>query len=221
MSLPTLYSLRRCPYCVRARLVLLLAQQPVMLRDVVTVNLPDDMLKASPKGTVPVLVCDDSSVIDESLDIMIWALKQSDPSNLLLSDRPNAHQIMMALINRNDAEFVVSLDKYKIASRYHHNDVVDYREQCVRFISDLEQRLTKHDYFMGNKPSLADYAILPFISQFSRVDRCSYLKSGLNTPYPNLQRWLTAHYQNPLYSTAMTKFPLWLDSHEEFLFGRL
>ncbi|MGR5143607.1 glutathione S-transferase [Photobacterium sp. DNB23_23_1] len=218
MTLPILYSLRRCPYCIRARLALLLAQQPVILRDVVTKNLPDELLLASPKGTVPVLVCTDSSVIDESLDIMVWALKQSDPSNMLLSAYPDAFQAMMELINRNDTEFVVSLDKYKIASRYHHKDVVDYREQCVRFISYLDKRLTKHNYFLGNQPSLADYAILPFISQFSRVDRSSYLKSGVNTPYPNLQRWLTAHYQNPLYSKAMTKYPLWLDNREECLF---
>lgn len=217
MSLPILYSLRRCPYCIRARLALLLAQQPVMLRDVVTANLPDEMLSVSPKGTVPVLVCNDSAVIDESLDIMIWALEQSDPSNLLLSDRPNDRQTMMALINRNDTEFIVSLDRYKIAARYHHSNEVDYRDQCERFLSYLEQRLTEQEYLMGENPSLADYSILPFIRQFSRVDRRWFL----NAPYPKLQRWLTVHYQNPLYSKAMTKYPLWLSSHEEFLFGKI
>lgn len=215
MSLPILYSLRRCPYCIRARLALLLSHQPVMLRDVVTANLPDEMLSVSPKGTVPVLVCNDSAVIDESLDIMIWALEQSDPSNLLLNDRPDEFQTMMTLINRNDTEFIVALDKYKIAARYHHSNEIDYRDQCEQFITKLESRLNEHEYLIGDSPSLADYAVLPFIRQFSRVDRQWYLSAS----YPNLQRWLTAHYENPLYSKAMTKYPLWLDSHKEFLFS--
>jgi len=199
---------------MRARLGLLLAKQPAMLRDVVTANLPTEMLAVSPKGTVPVLLLDDSSVIDESLDIMIWALNQNDPNNLLFNEQPNAFPAMLTLINRNDNEFVVSLEKYKVAARYHDIAEIYYRQQCELFIYHLEQRLTKQDFFMGNSPSLADYALLPFIRQFSRVDRRWYLKA----PYPNLQRWLTTHYQNPLYSKAMTKYPRWLDNHEAFLF---
>ncbi|MGF1758671.1 glutathione S-transferase [Photobacterium sagamiensis] len=214
MPLPILYSLRRCPYCMRARVGLLLAKQPVMLRDMVMRNVPAEMLAASPKGTVPVLVLDNSSVIDESLDIMIWALNKHDPDNLLLSDQSNAFSAMLALINRNDNEFVESLEKYKVAARYHDIAEVYYREQCELFIYHLEQCLTEHDFFMGISPSLADYALLPFIRQFSRVDRKWYIQA----PYPNLQRWLIAHYQNPLYSKAMTKYPQWLDNHEAFLF---
>lgn len=214
MPLPLIYSLRRCPYCMRARLGLLLAKQPVMLRDVVIKNLPTEMLTVSPKGTVPVLVLDDSSVIDESLDIMIWALNQNDPNNLLLSGQPNALPAMLTLINRNDNEFVFSLEKYKVAARYHDTTEGYYRQQCELFICHLEQRLTDQNFFMGNRPSLTDYALLPFIRQFSRVDRRWYLKA----PYPNLQRWLGIHYQNPLYSKAMTKYPRWLDNHEDILF---
>ena len=194
-----------------------MAQQPVWLRDVVTSHLPSEMLQASPKGTVPVLILTDSTVIDESLDIMLWALQHSDPHNLLLSDKPLSHQAtMMSLINCNDGDFIPSLDKYKIAARYHHDNATTYREECERFISELEGRLTKHKYLMGENPSLADYAILPFIRQFSRVERKWYLTAS----YPNLERWLTSHYLNPVYSKAMTQYPRWLDTKEEFMIGK-
>ena len=214
MSLPILYSLRQCPYAMRARIGLLQAKQPVILRDIVMKNIPKEMLDASPKGEVPVLVFEDSSVIDESLDIMIWALNQSDPSNLLFNQQPNTYQGMLDLINRNDNEFVDALKKYKAASRYHDSEEVNCRQQCVPFIGYLEQCLTKHDYIFGDTANLADYAILPFIRQFSRVDRKWYLQY----PYPNLQRWLERHYQNPIFSKAMKKYPQWLDNKESILF---
>lgn len=215
MSLPILYSLRQCPYAMRARIGLLLAKQTVILRDIVMKNIPDEMLTASPKGTVPVLVLDDSTVIDESLYVMIWALNQNDPNNLLYSHMPGIYEKMLRLINRNDTEFVETLNKYKAASRYHDNNEVTYRQQCEPFIGYLEKCLARHEYFMGDTPGLADYAILPFIRQFSRVDRQWYSQA----PYPKLQHWLEKHYQNPLFSKAMTKYPQWLECREEFLFG--
>lgn len=215
MSLPILYSLRQCPYAMRARIGLLQAKQPVILRDIVMKNIPSEMLAASPKGEVPILVFEDSSVIDESLDIMIWALKQSDPSNLLFNHQANTYQDILNLINRNDNEFVDALKKYKAAARYHDSEEINCRQQCEPFISYLEQRLTKHDYIFGDTASLADYAILPFIRQFSRVDRKWYLQA----PYSNLQRWLERHYQNPIFSKAMTKYPQWLENKESILFG--
>lgn len=215
MSLPILYSLQRCPYAMRARLGLLLAKQPVMLRDVVMKNIPAELLAISPKGTVPVLLLNDSSVIEESIDIMLWALQQNDPNNLLFSGQPTAFPDMLTLIDRNDNEFVTSLESYKTAARYHDSSEAYYRQQCEQFINVLEQRLTAQHFLMGTRPSLADYALLPFIRQFSRVNRRWFL----NAPYPNLQHWLTTHYKNPLYSKAMTLYPQWVDNHEEFLFG--
>ena len=215
MSHPILYSLRQCPYAMRARIGLLLAKQTVLLRDIVMKNIPSEMLAVSPKGTVPVLVFEDSSVIDESIDIMIWALKQNDPNNLLYIHQPDDYQEMLALIKRNDSEFVEGLNKYKAAARYHDSTEIDYRQLCEPFIYYLEQCLTKNEFLMGANPSLADYAILPFIRQFSRVDRKWYLQA----PYPKLQHWLERHYQNPLFSKAMTKYPQWLDNKENILFG--
>lgn len=215
MSLPILYSLRQCPYAMRARIGLLLARQTVLLRDIVMTNIPDEMLTVSPKGTVPVLLFDDATVIEESLDIMIWALNQNDPNNLLYKQQPDAYAEMLALIKRSDIEFVELLNKYKAAARYHDTNEVDCRQQCEGFITILEARLNQHEYLMGNIPGLADYAILPFIRQFSRVDRKWYLQS----PYPKLQLWLEKHYQNPLFSKAMKKYPQWLDNKEVVLFG--
>ena len=215
MSLPILYSLRRCPYAMRARLGLLQAKQTVALRDIVMTNKPQEMLAVSPTGTVPLLLLDDSSVIDESLDIMMWALKQNDPNNLLYSNQPDTLPNMLTLINRSDTEFVASLDKYKAAARYHDSNEQEYREQCELFIVHIEQRLEACNYLMGPHPSLADYAILPFLRKFSRIDRKWYLQA----PYPKLQRWLNTHYENPLYSKAMKKYPHWVANQEITLFG--
>ena len=121
---------------------------------------------------------------------------------------------MLALINKCDNEFINWLDKYKCAKRYHDISEINYRQECEIFILHLEQRLITYDFFMGDNPSLADYAILPFIRKFARVDRKWYLQ----TPYPNLQRWLNARLQEPLFTKAMVKYPLWLDNQEAFLF---
>ena len=200
---------------MRARMGLLLAEQKVMLRDIVMSNIPYEMIAVSAKGTVPVLLFDDGSVIDESLDIMIWALKQSDPNNLLSGLEENTFSNMIDLIHRNDNEFVEALNKYKAASRYHDIDEVYCRQHCEFFIRDLEQRLMKYNFLMRATPSLVDYAILPFIRQFSRVDRKWYLQA----PYPKLQKWFEKHYQNPIFSKVMKKHPQWLDKKESIVFG--
>lgn len=214
MSLPILYSLRQCPYAMRARLGLLLAQQPVMLRDIVMTNIPEEMFTASSKGEVPVLVLDDGTVIDESIDIMYWALNKNDPQDLLYNNHPKLIEEIDAFIRYIDNEFVEALKKYKAASRYHDDAEVQHRQQCEIFIKNIEDRLSKQKYIFGDEPSLADYAILPFIRQFSRVDRKWYLHS----PYPKLRSWLNRHYQNPLFSKAMKKHPQWLDTKEVIIF---
>lgn len=215
MSLPILYSLRQCPYAMRARMGLLLAKQTVILRDIVMKNIPAEMLAASAKGTVPVLVLKESSVIDESIDIMLWALKQNDPDNLLYPHQPNAYLDMVNLIKRNDTEFVSVLNKYKAAARYHDVDEATCRQQCSPYIEYLEQSLNEYEFLMGNSLSLVDYAILPFIRQFSRVNR----KWFSQAPYPKLRRWLERHYRNPVFTKAMTKYPQWLDTKEDIMFG--
>jgi len=215
MTYPTLYSLQHCPYAMRARLGLMLAKQAVMLRAVVMKNKPPEMLALSVKGTVPVLLLENGRVIDESLDIMLWALTNNDPENLLLADDLEKAVEMRSLISRNDDEYIDCLEKYKYAKRKHQADEQLCRQNCEVFISELERRLSSHDYFMGDKPCLADYAIFPFIRQFARVDRQWYLQA----PYPKLRCWLNRQLQQPMFTKVMTKFPLWLETHEEFLFA--
>ena len=221
MRYPVLYSLQNCPYAIRARIGLLLAQQPFWLRAVDLKNIPPEMLAASAKATVPVLVLDHKTnglpgkVIDESLDIMFWALSQHDPNHLLYVDVPHAKQEIERLINRNDNEFITHLENYKYSKRHHDFAQLHYRDQCEHFIDHLEQRLSLHRFFLGNRPSVADYAILPFIRQFARVDRKWYLQA----PYPNLRRWLDYQLQQPWFTKVMAKYPPWMTQHEEFLVG--
>ena len=225
-KLPILYSLQHCPYAMRARLGILLAQQSVLIRAVVTKNKPAEMLAVSPKGTVPVLIIDHAecaenqlhkaTIIDESIEIMLWALKLNDPQNLLQAEDSRKLDAMLELIWKNDKEFKPNLEIYKLGKRFHKESEVMDRQNCEGFIAELERKLESGHYLMGDQASLADYALLPFVRQFARVDRKWYLQS----PYPRLRDWLNRHLQMPLFTKAMAKYPLWLDSHEAFLLGK-
>lgn len=220
MKLPILYSLQHCPYAMRARLGLLMARQQVMLRAIVMKNKPEEMLKVSPKGTVPVLILADDSIVDESLDIMIWALKENDPEDLLHKEIPSDLVAMIELIKRNDKEFKPQLEIYKKSKRFRTGTEIEERQKCEVFIAELEALLadaSRDGNFIGNKPGLIDYALLPFVRQFSRVNK-AWFKTA---PYPLLQTWLVEHLESRLYSKAMAKYPLWLDEHQECLFGEI
>jgi glutathione S-transferase len=214
-TLPILYSLQNCPYAMRARLAILLAQQRVQIRAITMKDKPSDMLQASPKGTVPVLIVDEDLVVDESLDIMLWALDRNDPENLLYKHDSTALPEMLKAIAENDTEFKPNLEKYKRAKRFHGDDLENCRLECEPFIQNLEQRLSQHEFLMGETPSLLDYALLPFIRQFSRVNKAEFAHDR----YTNLRQWLRYHLQSRLFSRAMFKYPLWLDSYEICLLG--
>lgn len=210
---------------MRARLGILLAQQSVLIRAVVTKNKPADMLALSAKGTVPVLIINhaegsdvpqQATVIDESIDIMLWALQRNDPQDLLWAEDPRDLELMLELIKKNDQQFKPQLEVYKLAKRFHKESEVEDRQSCEVFIAELEQRLDSSDYLMGDRASLADYALLPFVRQFARVDRKWYVQA----PYPKCRDWLNRHLQMPLYTKAMAKYPLWLDSHATFSLGQ-
>lgn len=215
MTTPILYSLRQCPYAMRARLGILHAQKVVELRDIDMNNKPEEMLSISPKGTVPVLLLSDGSVIDESLDVMVWALNQSDPNNLLYSHDKALLPVMLELMNRSDTEFVNALQKYRAASRYHDDNEIEWRNVCCDWLMTIEQSLCQHAYIMGETPSLIDYAILPFIRQFSRVDKKWYAQA----PLPYLRAWLINHYNDPLFAKVMQIYPKWKSGNEPILFG--
>lgn len=215
MKHPILYSLQNCPYAMRARLAILLSQQNVLVRAITMQNKPAEMLALSPKGTVPVLVLANNQVIDESLDIMLWALNLSDPDNLLYAEDTNALPEMLTMIHENDQQFKPNLERYKRAKRFHDDDEELCRLTCEPFIQQLEQRLAKQPFLMGSTASLLDFALLPFVRQFSRVNR-QYFRQG---SYGHLRNWLSQHLQSQLFAKAMLKYPLWLESHEETYLG--
>ena len=221
MTLPILYSLRNCPYAMRARIAIYKAEQKIILRDIVLSNKPQAMLTASPKGTVPVLVLgrdstlSQPSVIEESLEIMLWILQQNDPHNLLHSDDTNALPQMLTLIAKFDHQFKTKLEQYKCAKRYREDTLVEYREACQPYLQDLEQRLSHQPFFISAQESLADIAILPFIRQFARVERQWYLQA----PYPKVRQWLNHYLQSKMFSKIMTKHPLWSNTQEVVYLG--
>ena len=209
---PVLYSFRRCPYAMRARLAIARAQVRVELREIELRNKPESLLLASPKGTVPVLLLVNSEVIDESQDIMFWALRQHDPEHWL-----EKHWLNQAkqLIQWNDGEFKYYLDRYKYADRYPERSGLEYREQGKLFLTELERRLNQHLYLCGDHFSLADAAILPFIRQFAAVDAAWFETS----PYPALKQWLNQFQSSNLFETVMTKYLPWKPDDPVLFFG--
>jgi glutathione S-transferase len=204
-ELPILYSFRRCPYAMRARLAVSYAGIPVALREVVLKYKPDAMLAASPKGTVPVLVLPNGRVVDESLDIMHWALAQNDPDNWSLQGNAAAQAHAAELIATNDGAFKRALDRYKYADRHPEQPAEAYRKQGEAFLQTLEARLAEHPYLLRNAPSIADMAIFPFIRQFAHVDKAWFEQAG----YPRLLQWLETFLSAPLFTGIMHKYPAW------------
>ncbi len=210
-NLHRLYSFRRCPYAMRARLGLLFAELSVELREITLKNKPVSMLAISPKGTVPVLQLIDGTVIEESREIIIWALKHNDPQALLNSD---TFEQANALIDKNDNEFKYWLDRYKYADRHTEMTETEYRQKGEMFLKNLEQLLIKNTFLLADSATIADIAIMPFVRQFAHVDR-EVFKS---LPYPNLQRWLKYWLDHPLFVITMTKYQPWEQDDETVVF---
>lgn len=190
-TLPILYSFRRCPYAMRARFALHIAKIPYEHREISLKNKPLEMLEISPKGTVPVLLLADGKIIEESLDIMIWAMG----AHLSPEDSE--------LITQNDTSFKRALDRYKYPGRYPEEEGVNYRDHCVLFLEKLESRL--NPFLSGDTPTLVDMALFPFIRQFSSVDPEWFEVQ----PYPHLIKWLDYFMSSELYEQVMQKHPLW------------
>lgn len=213
MNTLVLYSFRRCPYAMRARLAIAASGIRVELREIVLKDKPQAMLTASPKGTVPVLITTDGQVIDESLDVMQWALEQSDPQNWLTSD-PTEQALTSKLIKQNDSEFKYYLDRYKYADRYPDHEPIYYRQQAELTLSELEKRLSETQFLVSNQLSFADVAILPFIRQFALADKEWF--DGAS--YPRLQAWLEQFLTSALFNSIMAKLPPWQQGDEVVYF---
>ena len=199
-DLPILYSFRRCPYAMRARMALAASGAEVMLREVLLKDKPAELLAASPKATVPVLVLSDGRVIEESLDVMQWALEYRDPLNWLEGEALDSDWISAC-----DGDFKHWLDRYKYAERYPDHAAEDYRQNAEAFIQKLEDQLSSTDWVGGDAANAVDVALFPFMRQFAGVDPSWWQQA----PYPHVQQWLENWLNSALFSAIMAKYPRW------------
>ena len=195
---PIFYSFRRCPYAMRARLALLEANQKVEIREILLKEKPVDFLQASPSSTVPCLLIEDK-IIDESIDIMIWALSKNDPGNFL--DMPD---LGYDLINENDGPFKIALDKTKYHSRYPDENQKSNREKASGFIYKLEN-IFEGPFLFGEDPKLVDIAVLPFIRQFAFVDKIWFDQQ----PWQKVVVWLNRFLNSKRFTDIQQKYVQW------------
>lgn len=200
MSRVTLYSFRRCPYAIRARMALRYSAVELTIVEVSLKAKPAEMLALSSKGTVPVLQVD-GQVIDESLAIINWALAQHDPQDWQLRDDAKAQALMAALIEENDQVFKLHLNRYKYPERHLEYTQEHYRSEGEVFLRKLEGLLETRPFLAAKHQSLADVAVMPFIRQFAHVDRDWFAQA----PYPRLQGWLQKRLDSELFVAIMTK----------------
>jgi glutathione S-transferase len=205
-SVPILYSFRRCPYAMRARMALAVSGVVYDIREVSLKSKPAAMLAVAPKGTVPVLVLPDGTVHDESVDIMRWALNQNDPERWLASG-----EVVLELIAVNDGAFKFHLDRMKYANRYPGCDPGAHRVAAIQLLTQLEQRLRKSTYLCGDASTVADVAIFPFVRQFAHADAAAFAAE----PLPALQAWLTRWEASALFHSVMVKHVVWQPSQAD------
>ena len=199
-DLPILYSFRRCPYAMRARMAVAAAGVEVTLREVVLKDKPNELIAASPKATVPVIVMPDGHVIDESIGIMHWALVQSDPLTWL-----GNKALESDWIRECDGEFKCWLDRYKYADRHPEYPAGHYRQEAEGLLRKVEHQLATFSWLGGEAPSAIDVALFPFIRQFAGVEATWWQ----NAPYPSTRAWLKCWLDSPLFSAIMVKYPRW------------
>ena len=195
---PILYSFRRCPFAIRARLALVYSEISLEHREVKLNNLPGAMLAISPKATVPVLQLSDGSVLEESLDIIDWSLSIKDPHSWL--DHND-----QTLIEENDAFFKPRLDKYKYADRHPELSQSEHLSSCLPFLSKLEYLLQNSTYLGGDRQGRTDIAIVPFIRQFAGVEPEWFSLSE----FSSTRRWLKIQVESDLFKKVMQKHPVW------------
>ena len=212
MTRPILYSFRRCPYAMRARLGLEAGGIEVELREIIFRDKAPEFLATSPKGTVPVLVTDDL-LLEESLDIIRWAMKTSKACEVLA---PSAGSVgkAIALIERMDIDFKPHLDHFKYPNRYEDTDAVDARNQASGFVIELDEMLSGQPFLYGQKRSVADIGIAPFIRQFAHVDRDWFFAQ----PWKNVITWLQDFMESDAFKLIMKKYPKWVSGDDTTVF---
>ena len=202
-----LYSFRRCPYAMRARLALLSSGVVYEHREVALKAKPAEMLQASPKGTVPVLCLSTGEVLEQSLDIMGWALKQRDPDGWMPSGQEALVETQQ-LIEANDGPFKANLDRYKYPQRFGLSDGVAHRDEAAAWLLTLNARLQDYAFLAGTHWGLLDAAVAPFVRQFARTDRVWFDAQ----PWTHLAQWLVNFENSAAFVAVMHKHPLWVSS---------
>ncbi len=213
-KLPILYTFRRCPYAMRARLAIAVSGQKVELREVVFREKPEHMLEVSPKGTVPIIVDINGRVYEESRDVMDWVLAHNDPQDWL-SPEVGTVEGMQTLADEADGPFKEALDRFKYPEHYEDNDPLAEREKASAFLRKLDARLGDQQYLFGSHMTYADAAILPFVRQFANVERDWF--DGED--WPHLKRWLEAFLASQQFEHIMDKYPQWHEGNEVTVFG--
>ena len=210
-NLPILYSFRRCPYAMRARMAIHISSQKCEIREVLLRDKPPSMLEYSSKGTVPVLVLQSGEVIDESLDVIDWALNLNDPDNW---QRSKNNEKTKELIKINDGEFKYHLDRYKYSKRYDNEDPEFHRKKCLSFIEKVNSELQNSKYIFDDAISYIDISLLPFIRQFRIADNEWFDE----LPYENVKSWLSNFLNSELLKSIMFKYDLWKEGDEVTIF---
>ncbi len=210
-NLPILYSFRRCPYAMRARMAIHISSQKCEIREVLLRDKPPSMLEYSSKGTVPVLVLQSGEVIDESLDVIDWALNLNDPDNW---QRSKNNEKTKELIKINDGEFKYHLDRYKYSKRYDNEDPEFHRKKCLSFIEKVNSELQNSKYIFDDAISYIDISLLPFIRQFRIADNEWFDE----LPYENVKSWLSNFLNSELLKSIMSKYDLWKEGDEVTIF---
>ena len=207
MTNDILYSFRRCPYAIRARWALLICEIKVEIREIDLKNKPLDFLNKSKTKTVPILIKKDSEVIEESLEIILWALSESKRGDIKLIYLPdNKKKDIFEIINENDNEFKYHLDRFKYSTRYHDINEEFHFTNAIKFIKRCNELLAKNKYFFGDSPTIADWCIWPFIRQFRIA-----CESQKKTDYlePSIKNWLDSFENNGKFKSLMYKYELW------------
>jgi glutathione S-transferase len=215
MPFPILYSFRRCPYAMRARAAIIASSVSIEIREVELRDKPAALLAASPKGSVPVLIQPEGNVIDESWDIMLWALRQHDPHGWLGKDECHV-QAALPWLNENDTTFKHNLDRYKYPERFPEQTQSMYRGAAEQFLQLLEQRLCTTSYLLDETFTLADAALLPFVRQFAAVDTDWFNLA----PYPATRNWLKGFTTSESFTLVMKKYTMWQPGDEAIIFGK-
>ena len=217
-----LYSFRRCPYAIRARWALLVTNKIVELREVDLKNKPFELREISKKATVPVLKTKSDGVIDESLDIMVWAIKKANMYQLFGTTKDKISNDINELIEINDNKFKFHLDRYKYSSRFKEKDIEIHREEGTKILLSLNKKLKKNFnedrslFLVNSKETLADWAIWPFIRQFRIVDKSRFDENN-NLIY--LRYWLNHFLCHKNYSKVMLKTNPWHNQQRPIIFS--